>query len=139
MKTVSIVFFTAILLIIAGCQIKVDKKINILRLKPVQFDSIIFTSISIVKTYPAKKINSEYSNLYKCTYGDKDDTIYVFEINKKIDWVLLDEIAKENNGAIIDKEIAKNPPHSTLIYVPKDFNIPDSCKYIFASPGAIME
>jgi hypothetical protein len=139
MKTASIIFFAAILLIIAGCQIKNDSRIDILRLKPMQLDSNIFISISILKTYPAKKIGSNYSNLYKCIYGDKSDTVYVFEVNKKVDWKLLNEIEKEDNGAIIDRAIVKNPPHSTLVYVPKGFRIPDSSKYIFASPTAIIE
>ena len=89
--------------------------------------------------YPAKEVNSQNSNIYKCKFGRKGDTVYVFEVNKRVDNDLLNEIAKNDDGVIMNEQLIKNPPKSTFIFVPKDFQYTDTAKFIYASPTAIEE
>lgn len=115
------------------------RNVDISKLHPAQLDSNLYEPLEIITVYPAKEVNSQNSNIYKCSFGRKGDTIYVFEANKKVDRDILNEIAKNSNGAIMNDELMKNPPKSTFIFVPEDFKLPDTAKFIFASPTAIEE
>ena len=104
-----------------GCINCTVQKVEVSKLKPALLDSDLYEPIQIIAAYPTKEITPGNSNLYKCIFGRKHDTVFVFELNEKVDYGLLKEIAKEENGVIMDNKILKSPPKSTLIYVPEKF------------------
>lgn len=115
------------------------RKVDIAKLYPALLDSDLYEPLEIIRVYSAKKINAQNSNIYKCRFGHKGDTVYVFEVDQKVDQDILSEIAKNDNGVIMNDKLIKNHPKSTLVFVPPDFKIPDTAKFIFASPTAIEE
>jgi hypothetical protein len=99
-----------------------------------------YIHLSITKVYPAqmKCLGSEnYANLYvaKLLNGE---SLYVFEYCKEVPKFVYDTTGR--NGPIIDtSDIRKSVQDSVIIFVPKNFNIPNGVKYVIADLSVMDE
>ncbi len=147
-----ILFLMACVYLAPGCKskpgigrktAKINVVVDLSKYQKAQLDSGDYTEVTIIKAFhcdTTKKGSVLYADLYICEKANKD-TIYVYDLNKRIPITISDTTKYHQMGLdIIRDNIFKvNKPTRVMVTIPKGYEILKTRKYLAPSNMTVAD